>query len=361
MISERGLRPAMDRPKRPMQWAKPWTWAVAGAVSLALFGVVATRLDPASLADAADRVSWPLVGAGAALLLTVHLFDAVRTHLIAGHDAFAAALRVTAWHSVWLTALPMRLGEVAWIVVMRDAYGWNAATAVVCALVQRLLDLAVMTAFLVLAMPAVFGMGRVEAPLITALAVAACMLALAGAVTLPVWLRLTARLVIAADRRRGRRPPGWRRRLLRHLLQGRRWLESVRHRRIMRLCLVPTALAWMAVFGSHWLLCRAVGLDAAAPEIVVATAGSFLVAALPVQSIGGFGLMEAGFTGILAWVGSPADTAAVAALTIRVITWGGTGLFWLISLLAGWLIRRPPAEPRWRIGMVRRPGGDQRI
>lgn len=356
----------MDTPKRPMQWAKPWTWAVAGAVSLALFGVVATRLDPASLADAADRVSWPLVGAGAALLLAVHLFDAVRTHLIAGHGAFAAAMRVTAWHSVWLIALPMRLGEVAWIVVMRDAYGWNAATAVVCALVQRLLDMAVMAAFLALAMPAVIIMGRAEAPLITVLAVAACMLALAGAVTLPVWLRLTARLVIAAGRPRGRRPPdrrppGWRRRLLRHLLQGRRWLESVRHRRIMRLCLVPTALSWMAVFGGHWLLCRAVGLDAAMAEIVVATAGSFLLAALPVQSIGGFGLMEAGFTGILAWVGSPADTAAVAALTIRVITWGGTGLFWLINLLVGWLTKRASADSRWRFGMVRRPGGDQRI
>ena len=317
-------------PKHWMRWAKPWTWAIAAAVSLALFGVVAARLDAASLAAVAEQLSWPLVGAALALLLSGHLFSALRTHLIAEGHLFSTALRVSAWHAIWLIALPMRLGEVAWLVSMRNAYGWNAATAVVCGLVQRLLDLAVIAAFLLLAVPAVFIPGRIEAPLAAALAVVAGALALLGAVTLPVWLRLSGRLIVAAGR-----PLGWRARLLRHLWRGRRWLESVRHRRIVQLCLVPTALSWMAIFGGYWLLCRAVGLDAAWSEFLFAAAGGNLITALPVQSIGGFGLLEAGFTGILAWFGSPADTAALAALTIRFVTWIGTGLFWLLSLLAG--------------------------
>ena len=317
-------------PKHWMRWAKPWTWAIAAAVSLALFGVVAARLDAASLAAVAEQLSWPLVGAAVALLLSGHLFSALRTHLIAEGHLFSTALRVSAWHAIWLIALPMRLGEVAWLVSMRNAYGWNAATAVVCGLVQRLLDLAVIAAFLLLAVPAVFIPGRIEAPLAAALAVVAGALALLGAVTLPVWLRLSGRLIVAAGR-----PLGWRARLLRHLWRGRRWLESVRHRRIVQLCLVPTALSWMAIFGGYWLLCRAVGLDAAWSEFLFAAAGGNLITALPVQSIGGFGLLEAGFTGILAWFGSPADTAALAALTIRFVTWIGTGLFWLLSLLAG--------------------------
>ncbi len=312
-----------------MQWARPWTWALAATVSLALFGVVATRLDAASLAAAAASFSWPLVAAGSALLVAAHLFGALRTHLIAERGPFTTAIRVTAWHAVWLIALPMRLGEVAWVVAMRKAYGWNPATAVVCALVQRLLDLAVIAAFLLLATPAVLGLGRDGAPLIAAAAATACGLALAGAVTLRVWLRLIARLVIATGR-----PRGWRLRVLHHLRQGRRWLESVHHRRIMRLCLMPTALSWLAVFGGHWLLCQAIGLQVAVAELLFAAAGSNLITALPVQSIGGFGLMEVGFTGILAWFGSPADTAAVAALTIRFATWVGTGLFWLIGLLS---------------------------
>ena len=292
--------------------------------------MVATRLDAASLAAVAASLSasWPLAAAATALLLAAVLTDAVRMHLIAERRSLTAAIRVTAWHGVWVMVLPLRLGEVGWILAMRNAYGWNPATTVVCALVQRLLDLAVVAAFLLLAMPAAFSLGQDGARLIAAAAVAACGAALAGIMTLRVWLRLTARLVIATGR-----PRGWRLRVLRHLRQGRRWLDSVQHRRILRLCLLPTALTWTAIFGSYWLICQAVGLQEAAVEVLFASAGSIMLTVLPVQSIGGFGLLEAGLTGILAWFGAPADTAAAAALTIRLVHWIVTGLFWLLSLL----------------------------
>ena len=306
---------------------------MAAAISLALFAWVATRLDAASLAAVAASLSWPLVVAGTAVLLAAHLGDTVRMHLIAKRGAFTSAIRVTVWHAVWLQALPMRLGEVIWVVAIRNAYGWNPATAVVCALVQRLLDLAVIAAFLLLATPAVLGLGQDGAPLIAAAAVAACGAALAGIMTLRFWLRLTARLVIATGR-----PRGWRLRLLRHLRQGRRWLDSVQHRRTLRLCLLPTALTWTTHFGAYWLLGQAVGLQVTPVEALFAGAGSVVIAALPVQSIGGFGLLEAGFTGILAWFGAPADTAAAAALTIRFALWASVGVFWLLSLL----LRRTP-------------------
>ena len=334
-----------------MQWAKPWTWALAAAISLALFALVATQLDAASLAAVAASLSWPLVAAGTALLLVAHLADSVRMHLIAGRDAFTTAIRVTAWHTLWLLALPMRLGEVVWVVAMRKAYGWNPATAVVCALVQRLLDLAVVAALLLLAMPAVLGLGQDGAPLAAA-AVAACAAALAGVMTLRFWLRLTARLMIATGR-----PRGWRLRLLRHLRQGRRWLESVQHRRTLRWCLVPTVLAWTAVFSSYWLLGQAVGLQVAAVEVLFAGAGSVVITSLPVQSIGGVGLLEVGLTGILAWFGAPADTAAVAALTIRFAYWAATGMFWLLSLSTG--LGRHGADTSSRPGAGRGHGHDR--
>ena len=331
---------ANDEPMRLMSRAKPLTWTVAGIISLVLFGVVAAQLDTASLAAAADRVSWPLVVAGVALLLGENLFGAVRTHLIARrHGGFTTAMNVTAWHSVWLIALPMRLGEVAWMVVMRRAYGWNTATAVACALVQRLLDVAVIAAFLLLALPAVLGLGRDEGLLPMILAVATCLLALTGALILHVWLRLAAKVVMGSGG-----PRGWRRRLLRHLRQGRRWLEDDRHRRVMRLCLLPTALLWTTVFAGQWLLCRAVGLDVALADLLFAAAGGSLLTALPIQSIGGFGLMEAGFTGILAWLGAPAAAAALAALTIRFATWIATGVFFVVAVVAGVMTGPTPVK-----------------
>ena len=303
------------------------TWAVAGAVSLALFGLVAAQLDRRSLA-AAGEISWPLVGAGLALLAGENLFSAMRMQRIAG-GGFPAAMRVTAWHAVWLIALPMRLGEIAWIAAMRRAYGWNAASAAACAVVQRLLDLAVIAAFMLLTIPAAFGFAE-DMPAFSILAAALCALALLGCATLHVWLRLAAGLAAAVGRprRRGRR-------FLRHANQARRWLGDIRRRRAVRRCIVPTVFVWTAVFAAYCLLGRAVGLDAALSEIGFAAAGGNLAAAVPVPSVGGIGLLEAGFTGIAAGFGAPAATAALAALAVRLASLCAVGLFWIAAAAVG--------------------------
>ena len=314
-------------PPRPR--ANRLTWTVAGAVSILLFGLVAAQLDATALA-AAERISWPLAGAGLALLFGEQLVAALRTHLIAERrGGLVVAVDVTAWHAVGLLALPARLGEVAWVVVMRRAYGWSTATAVACALVQRLLDVAVIAACLLLSMLVVFGLSGNGAWPLAALAAGVCLLAFVGALGLHLWLRVAAWLVVLLGR-----PRGWRRHLLRHLRQGRRWLESARHRRILLLCLLPTALLWMTVFIGFWLIGQAVGLDVSLAELLLAAAGGSLATALPVQSIGGLGLMEVGFAGILAGLGAPAANAALAALSIRGAVWISVGLFWLVAAVA---------------------------
>lgn len=336
-------RRAPSGPAKPPHRAGLLTWAAAGTVSLGLLGLVAMQLDAKTLAAAAGGLSWTLVGAGVALFVAESLAAALRMHLIAGgREGFLTALRVTAWHGIWLIALPMRLGEVAWVVAMRRAYGWNVPTAVACATVQRLLDGAVLAAFALLTIPAAFGAHEGGAPVFSALTLAAalCLLALAGSATLHLWLRLLAGLVIGA----GGRPRGRRGRLLVSLGQARRWLEDVRNRRIIRRCIVPTALAWTAGIAAYWAVGRAVGLDLALAEYGFAAAGSNLAAALPVQSIGGFGLLEAGFTGIAAWFGAAAGTAALAALAIRAALIAGAGLFWAAALTLGGALADGPAR-----------------
>lgn len=83
---------------------------------------------------------------------------------------------------------------------------------------------------------------------------------------------------------------------------------------------------------AYWTLGRAVGLPLSPAESSFAAAGSNLVAALPVQTIGGFGLLEVGFTGLVAWVGAPTGTAALAALAIRFASLAPAGLFWLMAV-----------------------------
>lgn len=314
-------------------WLKtvgPLTWALAGIVSVALLAAVAWQLDAAALAAALDAASWRLLGAALVLLLAEQLIAAARMHWIAGGSGgFGNALRVTAWHGAWLIALPMRLGDVAWMVVMRRAYGWNAAAAVACAFLQRLLDIAVVAACLLLTAPAIIGLNRDAAPLVAALAVAVFLLAFVGAVTLRIWLSLGAGLLVAAGP-----PRGWRRRLLRELRHGQRWLESVRNRRIMPLLLLATVGEWATVFGAWWAVALAFGLQVQAAQFVAAAAAGSLITALPVQSIGGAGLLEASLTGILAWIGAPVAAAALVALAIRAVSLAATGVFCLAVALA---------------------------
>lgn len=325
---------AANRDRDPSRQAKltrhagPVTWAVAGAVSLTLFCLVVAQLDVNVLATAADEVSPVLVGTGVVLFVVESLFSAIRMYLIADRrNGMLTAMRVTAWHGVWLMALPMRLGEVAWMIAMRRAYGWNLATAVACAGVQRLLDMAIVSACLLLTMPLVVGLHENRLPALLGLAGALCLLALIGSTTLHVWLHLAARLVIVTGCLLGHRM-----RLLRQLNQARHWLRNVRHRRVIRRCLVPTMLGWTAIMTAYWTLGRAVGLPLSPAESSFAAAGSNLVTALPVQTIGGFGLLEAGFTGLVTWVGAPTGTAALAALAIRFASLAAAGLFWLIAV-----------------------------
>ncbi len=320
-----------------LQTVGPLPRVVAGAVSLGLLGLVVAQLDEGALTTAADGISLALVGACVALFMVESLLGALRMHLLAGRRGrFLTAMRVTAWHGVWLVVLPMRIGEVAWIVAMRRAYGWNIATAAACATVQRLLDMAVVAAILLLTIPAAFGLHEDRLPMFSALAAALCLLAFVGSATLHVWLRLFAMLATSAGR-----PRGWWRRLLVSLSQARHWLENVRNRRAIRWCIVPTVLVWTAITAAYWIVSRPLGLDLALAEFGFAVAGSNLVAALPVQSIGGFGLLEAGFTGIAAWFDAPAGTAALAALGVRLASMTGAGLFWVTALV---LRGAPPFE-----------------
>ena len=312
-----------------MLGARRLTWVVAGAVSLALFSLVVAQLDASSLAAAFDEIPLTLVGASVALFVADGLFGALRTHLLAGRrGGFLSAMRVTAWHGVCLIALPLRLGEVAWVVAMQRTYGWNVATATACALTQRLTDVAVVAVCLLVTLPATLGLHESQPFAFFALAGTVFLLALTGLMTLHLWFRLAAGILVRTGRVRSGRP------LVRQLRHARRWLEDVRQRRILLLCIVPTVLTWAAVIAAYWSLCQALGLDLAIAQLGFATAGSNLVAALPVQSVGGIGLLEAGFTGIVSWLGGPTGTAALVALAVRFTSIAAAGLFWLVVAVA---------------------------
>lgn len=222
------------------QRAGPITWAAAGAVSLTLFYLVLAQLDTSVLATTADNVSLMLIGIGVILFTTESLFfSTLRMHMIADS----------------------RRGMFT---AMQRAYGWNLATAVSCAGIQRMLDITVLSTCLFLTMLAVFDLHENRLAAFFLLAGILSLLGLIGSATLHVWLRL-----------------------LRHLNQAWHWLRSVRHRYVLRRRLFPTTISWAAMMTAYWILGRAVGLHITLAESSFAAASDSLVEALPVQSTGG--------------------------------------------------------------------------
>ena len=133
----------------------------------------------------------------------------------------------------------MRLGEVARVVAMQRTYSWNVATASACALSQRLFDLAVVAVCLLVTLPATLGLHEGQPFAFFALAGAVCLAALIGLMTLHIWFRLAARILVRAGRTRSRRH------LLRQLRHARRWLENIRQRRILLHC-IPIPVLWLS-------------------------------------------------------------------------------------------------------------------
>lgn len=316
--------------------ARAATWAAAAAVSLALLAVVVHQLRGADWQQELREISWGWFGVGVGFFALESLCAALRLRLFAGRGAGLSSLRVTAWHGVWLLALPLRLGELAWLALMRRGFGWSLGSALACALLQRLLDLAAICAVLLLALPLALGWqaqtatGVMAAAALGAVAVIAC-------AKPQVWLNaMAAGAVPAAKRWR------WGLRVLRQANQARRWLATVRHRRALRRGIAPTAFAWCAMIAACWALCEAAGVRLSLAEAGAAVAGGSLATALPVQSVGGIGLLEATFMGMLAWFdAAPLARAAIAALAVRLGGAVATGLFWLAALAVSRMVRRP--------------------
>ena len=319
--------------------AGAWTWLVGGGVSLVLFALVAAQLDATALA-AASGTFWLLFAAGVVLLVVEHCVSAVRMHwMVGGLGGLPAAMRVTAWHGIWVAVLPMRLGELAYVAAIQHVYRWNFATALACVAAQRLLDVAVIAAVLLLTMPAVFGAYADQPASLALLATTAFLLAFApfaAIATAHIWLRWLSRCLVS-----GRAPHGHRRRLVRSLGRVRRWVADVQSRRVLRRCALLTVLSWTTMLAGFWLVSQAAGLRIPLSEFGFAAAASSLFGALPAPTIGGVGMLEAGFTGIATWLGAPAATAALAALAFRFGSLAATATFWLIAICRdGWAKRR---------------------
>lgn len=284
----------------------PWLLAAVGAALAAALLAVA---EPGRIADLVRRTSWDAVLLAFGLQAAVMVTRGVRLALLAGGRlAPARASAVVAVSQVATALLPWRLGELALLPLLRAAGLPGNLRALSLLLAQRALDLAAVLAWSVVAAAALGG-----SPVAAALALAA--LLAAG------WVAVRVGEGVLRRRAAGwRRAGGWRRRSLRQVLETRRELRTAA-RSPWRLggAAACSLLAWGGLWALMVTLLRGMGLPWPAGAVLLGVLGAALGSSLPINAVGSFGSMEAGWTAAMAPFALP--TAEVVAAGFATHLW----------------------------------------
>lgn len=281
---------------------------------------LATRAQPSGLV------------AALAVTAAVAALRGLRLKLVVGRSlGWLRALAVHAVTQFAAAVVPMRLGEAAILPLLHRAGVPGLLRGVSVVVTVRLLDL---LALLVWATVAGLWLGARGA-------LAGTVLVIVGATALAL-AALAQKLLAAASRRYRHASPRWRR-VLRQALEVRtelRRLAATPGRAAAALAL--SLAAWGGVWWVTVLLLRAMGLAWPAVTVLWGTLGATLGALLPLNAIGNFGTLEAGWTAALTALGIPASQALAAGFATH--AWS---LLFNAALAAAAvpLTLRPPCAP----------------
>ncbi len=309
--------------------ASPLMWGSAAAISLILLSIVLSQVDWHLFTEILQQTLAVFVITSVVLFLLEGVFTSLRFYVLTPNDPrLSSCFQLTAWYVVLLILLPLRLGEVAVIFLMKKHLNQNTSPAIMNVLVQRLFD--VMTLCVIFLICILMFSSIFESKEITVIA-AACLLALALILTI---LDKILAFLISPLLERKNSQNSILTKLLRALLQARIWY---RHRLTLSKTLIALLLSlgkWLCNILGFVFLLEALQLPVDFTNSVVIAAAYNFLAIIPLQTIGGIGLSEMGLSGLLIFSGLSLSLAASSAILVRVVIIIIPFLFWALVMLA---------------------------
>lgn len=313
---------------------------LAAACGLILTVVLIFAAEPAEIIQLVLSARWPWLGVAFGFAALVVLLRGLRLRVVAGPALPAQpATAVVAVAQFAVQTLPLRLGELALVPLLRASGVSGTLRGLSFLVLLRALDFASLLAW-----------GVVAAILAgTDAWWAAAVLVGFGPLAFLAYLG-TVRLLRAFSRQ-WRRAGGFRRRVLGQLLAVHREFRVVARSPLRAAAVVTLSIApWAAVWWLTVAELRAMGMDWPATRILLGVVGGSLGASIPISSVGNFGTLEAGWTAALSSVGVPARQALAVGFASHV--WGlvFTALFALAGVL--YLATRPShSAVSWRASL----------
>ncbi len=245
---------------------------------------------PSGVLAAAAAAGGALVVRGIRLAL---LLPPGRLHL-ATATLIASASQAAAWF------VPARLGELALPLLLKRTVGWNPSSGIGTLLAARTMDLASLGLWAGLATVVILGPTH-------PLALAAVVFLVFPPLLLPASLAVADRIALHLLAPRGLRPRRWARRIRR---VRRSVDELTRHPLRLLGSVIASVVIWAFLWALAWYLLDAMGYRWPPWDVVAGSAAASLANLLPVNVIGNFGTLEAGWTAAFVALGVPADVAA---------------------------------------------------
>lgn len=306
---------------------KPVLWITAAIISIALLSLVVMKADFSEVKEMLKNVSYSALGVATLLLFMEGIITALRIWLFAGRKTcISPALRANAWYVLLLVVLPARLGEVAAVVIFERYLGQKYGAAAMSIITQRLYDVIVLGAFFLIAL-----LGLEIFTNTNMLMILGAFLIVCTVFVLIKLDKILTLIVIIFGKQKMRRKNIFGK-IGRLILQARMYARHNLKSRDVPLALTFTIGKWVCNLGALVFLFHAIHLDLSYIQGVVTAAAYNFLAIIPLQTIGGIGVGEAGLALILAGMGITASIAAGASLLIRFVILVFPFIFWLIVM-----------------------------
>jgi uncharacterized protein (TIRG00374 family) len=322
--------PAVDT-VRPPRFG-PWRLVLTVALTVLLVALFLTQVSVSRIVGMIRGADLGLVGLAVLAYAASYVARTWRWRLLTpGRDlGWPALIGVSTVHNFMVRALPSKLGEGSYLVLMK-ARGVPGTEALAGLVVARIYDMMVSVLFFTLAV--FLTQSPLRGNVVANTLIATVVLAGAGALVLRG--SLIVRLVHALAGRlvAGGRLPGFLRgrgvRVRLERLEGH--LETLQSGRQAPLIFLHTLLIWGPSFAMTWWLLAAFGHPLDFWGTVFASTLGIVATLLPVSTLGNFGTQEMGWTLGMTLLGVDRETAIATGFSTHLVGFALAGLFALIG------------------------------
>lgn len=306
-----------------------YVWCLGSLFSLVLLFFVIYLIDIEKLKVILVSISWIIFVIAVFVLLLEGFFTALRFKVFTpGNPPLKDCLEMTAWFIMSLIILPARLGEIAVIILLKNNLSQSTGAAIMNVLTQRFIDLLFLCAMLIVFM--FYNLPFYHDLYLYTIIFLIISLLFLSLYKLDVILGFIASLFYLNKSRPKKK-------LLkiffRMSLQARVWYRFHLNKRIFSVAIIISIFKWMSNIGGITLLFYSINIPLTEIQLLLASSAYNFLAIIPLQTIGGIGISEAGLTSIFIFFGLPVAFSASASILIRIVLISTPFLF-LLSVRA---------------------------